>query len=102
MVLSCVAVLLLGGTLLNQPQQGSVPPDPTPLVRRLAATAQLAAQEYRVGIVDGRIVSPADNRRLNGVLEAAGYEVIAVDIDQFARCGGGVHCLTMPLARIPA
>lgn len=49
-----------------------------------------------------RIVSPADNRRLNGVLEAAGYEVIAVDIDQFARCGGGVHCLTMPLARIPA
>lgn len=60
MVLSCAAVLLLGGTLLPQLQQGSAPPDPTPLVRRLAATAHLAAQEYRVGIVDGRIVSPAE------------------------------------------
>jgi arginine deiminase len=48
-----------------------------------------------------RIVSPADNRRLNRALHAAGFEVIAVDIDQFARCGGGVHCLTMPLARTP-
>lgn len=60
MVLSCAAVLLLGGALLNQPQQGSAPSDPAPLVRRLAATAQLAAQEYRVGIVDGRVVSPAE------------------------------------------
>jgi high-affinity iron transporter len=29
-------------------------------VRRLAATAQLAAQEYRIGIVDGRVVSRAE------------------------------------------
>ena len=49
-----------------------------------------------------RIVSPADNHRLNRVLASAGFEVIAIEIDQFARCGGGVHCLTMPLARIPA
>ena len=49
----------------------------------------------------GRIVSPADNRRLNRLLADAGHEVIAVDIDQFARCGGGVRCLTMPLARTP-
>ncbi len=48
-----------------------------------------------------RILSPADNRRLNRALEAAGFEVLAVDIDQFARCGGGMHCLTMPLARTP-
>ena len=51
---------------------------------------------------DGRIVSPAGNVRINGLLEEMGYRVIDVDIDQFARCGGGMHCLTMPLARIPA
>jgi high-affinity iron transporter len=33
---------------------------PAPVVRRLAATAQLAAQEYRIGIVDGKVVSPAE------------------------------------------
>jgi high-affinity iron transporter len=60
MVLIAEAVLLIGAALLNPPQQVSGPSDPVPLVRRLAATAQLAAQEYRVGIVDGRIVSPAE------------------------------------------
>jgi N-dimethylarginine dimethylaminohydrolase len=49
----------------------------------------------------GRIVTPADNRRINRALGSAGFKVIEVDIDQFARCGGGVHCLTMPLARTP-
>lgn len=47
----------------------------------------------------GRILSPAGNIRINGLLEDLGYQVIDVDIDQFARCGGGMHCLTMPLAR---
>jgi high-affinity iron transporter len=60
MVLINGAVFLLGATLLSQPQQATAPSDPGPLVRRLAATAQLAAQEYRVGIVDGRIVAPAE------------------------------------------
>ncbi|MGH7527967.1 MAG: FTR1 family protein [Gemmatimonadales bacterium] len=41
------------------PQQ---PPsqDPVPVVRRVAATAQLAAQEYRLGVVDGRIIAQAE------------------------------------------
>jgi N-dimethylarginine dimethylaminohydrolase len=51
---------------------------------------------------EGRIVAPAGNRRLNRVLARLGHEVIEVEIDQFARCGGGVHCLTLPLARLPA
>lgn len=46
-----------------------------------------------------RIVSPANNRRLNAILERKGFNVIPVEIDQFTRCGGGVHCLTMPLRR---
>ncbi|HET6779353.1 MAG TPA: FTR1 family protein [Gemmatimonadales bacterium] len=48
--------LLVGATLLAVPQQTTPPADPAPLARRLAATAQLAAQEYRLGVVDGRIV----------------------------------------------
>jgi len=51
---------LIGASLLSTPQQTTSPTDPAPLVRRLAATALLAAQEYRIGIVDGRVVSQAE------------------------------------------
>lgn len=60
MVLIDGIALLLGAAFLATPQQTAAPADPAPLVRRLAATAQLAAQEYRVGLVDGRIVSQAE------------------------------------------
>jgi N-dimethylarginine dimethylaminohydrolase len=49
----------------------------------------------------GRIVSPAGNERINAELERLGYRVIRAEVDQFTRCGGGIHCLTMPLARLP-
>jgi len=51
---------------------------------------------------NGRVLAAAENARVNARLAALGYDVVAVDIDQFTRCGGGVHCLTMPLARVPA
>lgn len=54
-----------------------------------------------VALGRGRVLSSADNGRINGELERLGYEVVPVEIDQFTRCGGGVHCLTMPLARLP-
>jgi high-affinity iron transporter len=60
MVLIGGAVLLVVTTLLHQPQQGDAIRDQAPVVRRLAATAQLAAQEYRIGIRDGRVVSQAE------------------------------------------
>jgi len=47
----------------------------------------------------GRLVAPVRNERLNAVLAGCGFEVIALELDQFTRCGGGAHCLTMPLAR---
>ena len=50
---------------------------------------------------DERVLSSSDNVRVNGALERRGYRVIAAEIDQFTRCGGGVHCLTMPLSRLP-
>lgn len=49
----------------------------------------------------GRIVAPAGGHRLNRELVRLGHDLIEVEIDQFVRCGGGVHCLTLPLARIP-
>ena len=61
--------------------------------------AQLCANILSLG--QGRLVSPSANRRVNRELERLGYRVIEVDIDQFVRCGGGIHCLTMPLARLP-
>jgi arginine deiminase len=47
----------------------------------------------------GRILAPAGNRQLNTILGRSGFEVIPVEADQFTRCGDGLHCLTMPLAR---
>lgn len=60
-------------------------------VRRLGANL--------LSLGDGRLIAPADNGRLNAILAASGFEVIALELDQFTRCGGGAHCLTMPLAR---
>jgi high-affinity iron transporter len=61
MILIGGAVLLLGASLLNsQPQQPSPSQEQAPVVRRLAATAQLAAQEYRIGVANGRIIARAE------------------------------------------
>jgi N-dimethylarginine dimethylaminohydrolase len=54
-----------------------------------------------VSLGDRRVLASADNRRLNTVLAGLGYQVTAIDIDQFTRCGGGIHCLTLPLRRDP-
>lgn len=42
----------------------------------------------------------SETGRLNRILERSGFDVVEIEIDQFTRCGGGVHCLTMPLARL--
>ncbi len=54
------AAVLVFSTLAAQPQTSDSVPDVAPAVRRIAATAQLASQEYRVGIVNGRVVSQAE------------------------------------------
>ena len=61
-------MILIGGLLpvvlaafpLQATQQLVVSQDRAPLARRVAATAQLAAQEYRIGVVDGRVVARAE------------------------------------------
>jgi high-affinity iron transporter len=54
------AAALLASSVFGQLQRPDPVQDQAPVVRRLAATAQLAAQEYRIGIVDGRVVSQAE------------------------------------------
>jgi N-dimethylarginine dimethylaminohydrolase len=64
----------------------------------LDEVASLGANLLSLG--DNRLLAPAGNDRLNVMLTQAGFSVATVEIDQFTRCGGGVHCLTMPLARL--
>ena len=50
---------------------------------------------------DDRVISPAHSTRLNAALRAEGVEVFDPELDEFARGGGSVHCMTMPLLRDP-
>lgn len=50
--------------------------------------------------LDGRsIVASVSTPRVSAMLRRSGFEVMEVDLGELAACGGGVHCLTMPLAR---
>src|SRR5215204_2678240 len=60
MKMTLSAAALVASTLVAPLQVTDSTPDVTPAVRRVAATAQLAAQEYRVGIVNGRVVAQAE------------------------------------------
>lgn len=46
-----------------------------------------------------RVVTAGTCSRIDARLACRGYHVIAVDLSEFTMCGGGVHCLTMPLLR---
>ena len=56
--------VLTSALLLAAPPQGVQSPaggeDLAPIVQRIASTVQLAAQEYRIGVSGGRVVSPAE------------------------------------------
>ncbi|HEX5386836.1 MAG TPA: cytochrome c, partial [Gemmatimonadales bacterium] len=66
-------------------------PAQAPTVRRVASTAVLAAQEYRSGIRNGRVVAPAEveeaklflseARRSAGLLPADGNQAVIASID---------------------
>lgn len=50
---------------------------------------------------DRRVITTGDCSGIDRALALRGYRVIAVDLSEFTMCGGGAHCLTMPLARDP-
>lgn len=48
-----------------------------------------------------RVVTAGTCSRIDAELAVRGYRSIAVDLSEFTMCGGGVHCLSMPLKRDP-
>jgi N-dimethylarginine dimethylaminohydrolase len=46
-----------------------------------------------------RILSSGTAPRVDAALRRRGFTVTTVTLDEFTQCGGGVHCLTMPLSR---
>ncbi len=46
-----------------------------------------------------RVLTAGTCSRLDAELAVRGYRAIAVDLSEFTLCGGGVHCLTMPMRR---
>jgi high-affinity iron transporter len=70
-IISTLSPLLLLATL----QQGTQVPASTvelePVVQRIATTVQLAAQEYRIGVSGGRVISPAEVDEANLFLAEA-------------------------------
>jgi len=58
MILMHALGLFLSTAILSGPS--AVQDDPSAALRRLAATAQLAAQEYAIGVVSGSVVSQAE------------------------------------------
>ena len=85
-------LLLTAALAAQQPQTGG---DQVPTVRRVAATAQLAAQEYRAGVQDGRVVAKAEvsearlflaeSRRSAALLPAEAGAQTVRDIDGLLR-----------------
>lgn len=63
----------------------------------LADSHRLGANLLSLG--RGRVLAAAGSGALEAALRQRGIDVIAVDLGEFIRCGGGPHCLTMPLAR---
>jgi high-affinity iron transporter len=93
-------MILIGAALtliLSSAAQSQAPPQMPAAdavaasVRRAAATAQLAAQEYRIGVDHGRVVAPAEvdearlflqeSRRAAAALPAAGGSAPSVAVD---------------------
>lgn len=69
---------------------------------------ELVPVSYKDGRRLGANILALGNRRILAsdatpavaqALRRRGFDVETLDIAQFARCGGGLHCLTMPLGR---
>ncbi|UOQ92058.1 arginine deiminase family protein [Halobacillus shinanisalinarum] len=50
-------------------------------------------------VAPGKVVCPSSGLQTRRLLESNGIIVIPVDISEFYKLGGGIHCLTLPLVR---
>lgn len=67
-----------------------------PVSPQMAAT--LGCNIFSLG--ERHIVASQGSTEVIALLRDAGYRVTEVDVSEFTACGGGIHCLTMPLRRI--
>jgi high-affinity iron transporter len=98
MILISGVAIFAAASLLNPIQQSDSAHAQAPVVRRVAATAQLAAQEFRLGVVDGRVVAQAEvdearlflreSRRSAGLLPAEARSQTLGEIDSLIRLVG--------------
>ncbi|WP_453991895.1 dimethylarginine dimethylaminohydrolase family protein [Bacillus nitroreducens] len=49
----------------------------------------------------GRVIFPSNGVNTMKLLKANGIQIIPVDVSEFYKLGGGIHCLTLPLIRQP-
>lgn len=78
-----VLLSLAGMQLRPSPPQPSAGPDSATAAaaRRLAATTQLAAQEYRIGVAAGRVIAPAEVEEAALFLREARRSAAALPLD---------------------
>ncbi|MEZ4379446.1 MAG: FTR1 family protein [Gemmatimonadales bacterium] len=96
-------MILVKATLLLATFTPGFGPDSAATARRIAASAELAAQEYRIGVVDGQVVAPAEveearlflgeARRAAGLLPSG---VSAPAIEELDRALAHVEALSVP------
>ena len=103
-------VVVFAVTAIADPLQQPPPQNQVSAVRRVAATAQLAAQEYRIGIANGRVVSQAEvdearlflreSRRSAALLSAEGRLQTLREIDSLIRLVDGLAAPEMLDTRV--
>jgi high-affinity iron transporter len=82
------------------PQQVDTAQDPGALVRRVAATATLAAQEYRIGVVAGRVVATAEVEEAKLFLQEARRSAAGLPPDSEADPVGTLDSLLALVQRL--
>ena len=96
-------MILIGGLLpfvIAAADSVQAPVDRAPLVRRIAATATLAAQEYHIGVVDGRIVAQAEVDEARLFLEEARKSAAGLPDDAAAATAASLDSLLGMVARL--
>lgn len=70
-------------------------------IRILPVSPQMAATLgcNILSLGERHIIASEGSTEVITLLRDAGYRVTEVDVSEFTACGGGIHCLTMPLCR---
>src|SRR5216110_525712 len=91
--------LSVAAAVPQQTQAQAVVEDRAPVVRRVAATAQLAAQEYRAGVVDGRVVAKSEVEEATMFLQEARRSASLLPSDSIRTALAQIDSLTRLLSR---